>query len=92
MTYGSIRINLNLGHMTFISVDMKAQSWHFVRKILKIRIIKTQFVFTSRLEISKNKRARSNFLFEFNRNGQIYKNQFKYWTRYSYFWRYGDPK
>jgi hypothetical protein len=30
------------------------------------------------------------FYLNLKNKGLIYKNQFKYWTRYSYFWRYSD--
>jgi hypothetical protein len=32
------------------------------------------------------------FYLNLKNKGPIYENLFKYWTRYSYFWRYSDPK
>ena len=59
---------MNFGLSAFIFGDIWAQSWHFVRKIYKkfeyLNKLNMCILLTLRLEISKNKGARSNFLFE----------------------------
>ena len=58
-----------------------AQSCHFVRKNAPKIIFKklnSCILLTLRLESLQFSRARSNVLFEFEKNGKNYKNQFEY--------------
>jgi hypothetical protein len=49
------------------------------------------FLLTLRLEISKNKGDRSDFLFEFERKLENLWESIKNLGHFSYFWRYGGP-
>jgi hypothetical protein len=73
---------------------MYAQSWHFVRKIHKnfeyYKIIRV-FCLLRGSKFQKVKELNRMFYLILKENGLIYENQFKYWTKYSYFWRYCTP-
>ena len=58
----SIRINLNFGHFGILLAFCTKNS-----QKLELEKLNSCFLFTLRHEISKNKRAKSNILFEFER-------------------------